>query len=296
MPRRLIVETAPAATFPHLRRLARALAAHLGWIAIASGQPSSASPGGVLALPPAESRRAWSALLARARWLDGGTRPDWLEALRPAPGISASRPDAEGQDPQGQPGPPVVVITPAGSAELRRTPQRALASLAAYARRHPGAEAVTALDADHLPAPTPLNSVIAAVERLAAAEAAARKGPTLTGERVSDSERGDIGEVSGLTLAASTGRATGGTEEPDAAVDAPFAEPDPASKMTGNARDEKTPKALSAESIPTTNGQDGPDTDRHASEHAHPVQTEAPAGHPPDEDIPDYPGDEPSPS
>lgn len=177
LPRRLILEAAPGGTLAGLRRLARSLADHLGWIAVAEGWSSPQHVGAMLATPPVESRRAWADVLARARWVGGGSRPAWLDVVSTRPAISRNEATSAAGLFEGRavaaglmpPGPPVVVVTLADWAAIGRIPKRASEMLAAFARRHPGAEAAQVHDAHHLPTPVPLTRLIAAVRGLDAA-------------------------------------------------------------------------------------------------------------------------------
>lgn len=176
LPRRLILEAARGGALAGLRRLARNLAGHLGWIAVAHGWSSPQHLGAILAVPPGESHRAWANMLARARWLDGGSRPGWLNAVSVDPAIARhgtpSTPNLFKRSPNAADltplGPPVVIVTPAGWAAIRRDPKRAFERLAAFARRHPGAEAVQVHDEHSLPAPVLLTRLIAAAQSLGA--------------------------------------------------------------------------------------------------------------------------------
>lgn len=178
----------PGGTPAGLHRLARNLAGHLGWIAVGQGWPPTPQPGAILAVPPMENHRTWGDVLARARWLVDGARPDWLDAVPANPAVSRDgahpTPDLVGRtadtNHQTPLAPPVVIVTSAGRAAIHRNPKRALERLAAFACRHPCAEAVEIHSTPHLPTPVPLAELIAAVEELDAAVSPAmtdRKDP-----------------------------------------------------------------------------------------------------------------------
>lgn len=206
LPRRLVLEAAPNGTLAGLHRLAGDLAGHLGWIPGAPGWPPAPQRSTILAVPPAESHRAWEDVLARARWLTGGARPGWLDAVSANPAASRDgatsapylfgrRADAAEATPHGR---PVVIVSPAGKAAIRRNPKRALERLAAFARRHPGAEAVQVHDEHHLPTPVPLASLIAAVQAFSAAVSSMTdrkdlrhgRGATFDAQAAGDPDRG----------------------------------------------------------------------------------------------------------
>lgn len=225
LPRRLILEAAPNGALAGLQRLAQDLAGHLGWIPGAPGWPPAPQRGTILAVPPAESHRAWADVLARTRWVADGARPGWLDAIsansagsregdRPPPDLFGRMPAAADLTPLA---PPVVMVTPAGWAAIRRNPKRALERLATFARRHPGAEAVESQDEPHLPTLLPLTMLIGAVQTLAAAKAPAKLDLALTHGGGAHQGGVDVVKVRVGTPAPGAGRAEAGDHaKPDA--------------------------------------------------------------------------------
>ena len=297
LPRRLVLEDGSEPALAGLRRLGRALAGHLGWTSIAPAQPATPAPGAILAVPRSDSRRAWAELLARARWVDGGSRPGWLDSIPSPPETWTKTPEVMRADPPTQDDPAVVIVTPAGWTALRRTPQKGLQSLAAFARRYPGAEVVEARDAEHLPTPLPLARLVAAVERLARAEAAARTGRAMghAGEapRGAAPSQASVGAPVPANWPAAAGR------EADTEIDTenvPSAdELDPSGRATSHVPLTRQTTVLPGNSVPSSKVEEGSENGHPAPDRDQERISESSGTPPADLDPPEDPDDDLSP-